>query len=201
MNASPTLTHKLPLEQLAQRYPAHTPRLNGAADKPPSLAPQLSSQPANSTAPLPEPTPIRKSVPPPAAPPKRERRQHDKEFVEAVIAAAKVPGMSQHDVARQFDIPPSLVSRWASEGVPRMTLKRAAREQKQALQLAKQAAAAAKTLTRRPQLGASVAMASPMAGLDDVFVLLQQALELQTQAMARLDEMRQALRVVFGGSR
>lgn len=182
---SQPLTHRMslppdkPAPGLA-RLPPNTPR--------PSLVTTLA---ANETKPEPvpeskpeesPPTMKRPSTrPPPPEPepsPSESKRlvrgqTIDKKVKAAALAAMALPGATQKDVAARFGVSQSALSHWVNRG-------------------------SRKGARKRPSMP-EPASNKPLARLDAICERLQASIEESTQALREVDELRQALRQLFGG--
>ena len=129
---------------------------------------------------------------------KRRRRMHDAEFVEKVISATKKTGATYGAVAKEFDVSPTLVSRWVAFGVPRRGRKKSA---------------TASVIGKFEASRVVPKAQSGVTGLDRICLLLEQSaklqqesaksqaqsMELQRQAFEEMATMGAALRTLFQG--
>ncbi len=207
MNESKPLTHS-PFAALGGvRYPAHTPRPGMKTTSSPAQRLGVEASVVPVTKPVIEAngsvgengSPVKENasevsggeVEAVGSKKKRRRRMHDAEFVERVIEATKQSGVTFGQVAKAFDVSPTLVSRWVASGVPRRGRKKlvasGAIEKFEASRVAPKA-----------QGG--------VPGLDRICLLLEQSarlqaqsMELQRQALDEMETMGAALRMVFQG--
>jgi transposase-like protein len=175
-----------PPESGMARLPPHSPRqvvttvaANETKPEPPpeESPPTMKRQSTRPPPPAPEPAP--ESQPSPSKKLVRGAAV-DKKIKAAALAAMALPGAVQKDVAARFGLSQSTISHWLARA--------GARKKPRQLELTEKSKKALEPSSTRP-----------LARLDAICDRLQASIEESTQALREVDELRTALRQLFGG--